>query len=128
MSKAPKRPSQRDDLRRWDDEGGAPRSRHSSHEPHHAPKREATSALYYFNIRTTSGLIEDQEGDTYPSLQIARKDALFKARDMIMEGDQKGEDRHDWSFEIMDRANQRVLTVAFSEISESKVTGQGGGR
>ncbi len=124
MSKAPKRPSQRDDLKRWDDEGGAPRSRHPSHEPHLAPKHEAHPALYYFNIRTPSGLIEDPEGDTYPSLQIARKDALAKARAMIAEGDQKGEDRHDWSFEIMDRANQHVLTVAFTDISNSKVTGQ----
>jgi hypothetical protein len=116
MSKAPRRPSQRDDLRRWDDEGGAPHSGHPSHEPHLAPKHEAHPALYYFNIRTPSGLIEDPEGDTYPSLQIARKDALAKARAMVAEGDQKGEDRQDWSFEIMDRANQLVLTVAFSEV------------
>jgi hypothetical protein len=116
MSKAPRRPSQRDDLRRWDDEGGAPHSGHPSHEPHLAPKHEAHPALYYFNIRTPSGLIEDPEGETYPSLQAARDDAFVKARAMIAEGDQKGEDRQDWSFEIMDRANQLVLTVAFSEV------------
>ena len=126
MSKAPKRPSQRDGLKRWDNEGGAPRSRHPSHEPHHAPTPEARPALYYFNIRTPSGLIDDPEGDTYPSLQIARKDALAKAQDMIAEGDQKGEDRHDWSIETMDRANQHVLTVTFSDISKSKVTGHDG--
>jgi hypothetical protein len=128
MSKAPKRPSQRDDLKRWDNEGGAPRAGHPSHEPHHAPKHEVEPALYYFNIRTPSGVIEDPEGDTYPSLQAARDDALVKARAMITEGDQTGENRHDWRFEIMDRANQRVLTVAFSEISNSKLTGQSGGR
>ena len=128
MSKAPKRPSQRDDLRRWDDEGGAPRSGHPSHEPHPAPTHATQPALYYFNIRTPSGVIEDPEGDTYPGLQAARADALAKARDMIADGDQKGEDRHDWSFEIRDRANQHVLTVAFSEISKSKLTSQGGGR
>jgi hypothetical protein len=91
------------------------------------PTHEPQPALYYFNISTPSGLIEDPEGDTYPSLQIARKDALAKARDMVTEGDQKGEDRHDWTFEIMDRANQHVLTVAFSEIAESRITGQGEG-
>jgi hypothetical protein len=42
---------------------------------------------------------------------------------MIAEGDQKGEDWHDLSFEIRDRANQHVLTVAFLEMSNSKVTG-----
>jgi hypothetical protein len=127
MSKAPKRPSRRDDLRRWDNEGGAPRSGHSPHEPHLAPKHETEPALYYFNIRTQSGIIEDPEGETYPSLQIARKDALAKARAMIAEGDQTGEDWHDWTLEIMDRANQLVLTVAFSDISNSTVTGQGEG-
>jgi len=47
---------------------------------------------------------------------------------MIVEGKQQGGDRHDWRFEIMDRANQPVLTVAFSEVSGPKVTGQSGGR
>jgi hypothetical protein len=82
--------------------------------------------LHSFNIRTPSGLIEDPEGDTYPSLRIARKGALAKARDMIAKGDQKGADRHDGSFEIGDRANHHVLTVAFSEISKSKLTRKGG--
>ena len=45
---------------------------------------------------------------------------------MIAERDPKGEDRHDWGFEIMDRANQHVLTVAFSEVSKT-VTGGGKG-
>jgi hypothetical protein len=35
---------------------------------------------------------------------------------MIAEGDQKGEDRRSWHVEIMDRANQQVLAVAFSEV------------
>ena len=126
MTKAPKRPSQRDDLRQWDDEGGALRSGHPSHRPHLAPKHEAHPGLYYFNIRIPSGVVEDPEGKTYPSLQIARKDALAKARAMITEGDQKSEDRHDWRFEITDRANQHVLTVAFSNVSK-KATGQGEG-
>jgi len=127
MSKAPRRPSQRDDLRRWDNEGGAPRSGHPSHEPHLAPEPKENPALYCFNVRTPHGLIEDPEGETYPSLRIARKDALAKARVMITDGEQQGEDRHDWSFEIMDRANQLVLTVAFSATSNAKVTSQGEG-
>jgi len=57
-----------------------------------------------------------QKGLRTPAFQIAQKDALAKTRTMIAEGDQKGESRHDWSFEIMDRANQLVLTVAFSEV------------
>ena len=61
-----------------------------------------------------------------PSLQAARQDALAKARAMIVEGNQKGEDRRSWRFEIMDRANQLVLTVAFAEVSDPKATSQVG--
>ncbi|ANY82517.1 hypothetical protein BB934_29995 (plasmid) [Microvirga ossetica] len=96
--------------------------------PRPAPTHATQPALHYFNIKTPSGVIEDPEGDTYPGLQAARADALAKARDMIADGDQKGEDRHDSSFEIRDCANQHVLTVAFSEIAKSKLTSQGGRR
>jgi len=106
--------SHRDDLTRWDDEGGAPRSGH--HFGELSPSRaQAETALYYFNIRTESGLVEDPEGNRYPDLLAARNVALAMAHDMMVEGDQKGEDRRSWRVEIMDRANQQVLTVAFSE-------------
>ena len=114
MSKAPKHPSQRDDLKRWDNEGGAPRSGHPSHESH--------PALYYFNIRTERGVVEDPEGNTHASLHAARDAALAKAREMMAEGDQKGEDRRSWRFEIMDRANRQVLTVAFADALDRKAT------
>ncbi|GEO18944.1 DUF6894 family protein [Microvirga aerophila] len=116
MGKAPKHPSQRDDLKRWDDEGGAPRTGHPSHEPHPPATHEAEPALFYFNVRTETGVIEDPEGDIHSSLQAAREAARAKARALIAEGDQRGEDRRSWRVEIMDRANQPVLTVAFSEV------------
>ena len=111
MSKASKHPGPREDLRRWDDEGGAPRSGHLS--PGIPPV--AHPALYYFNIRTASSMIEDPEGSTHPDLKAARRQALSEARKLIAEGDRQGEDRRGWSFEIMDRANRPVLTVPFSE-------------
>jgi hypothetical protein len=114
MSNDPKKPNQRQDLKRWDDEGGAPRSGHHSSEPPASRPRTET-ALYYFNIRTEGGFLEDPEGDSYPDLQTARESAIAKARVMITEGDQKGEDRRSWRVEIMDRANQHVLTIMFSE-------------
>jgi hypothetical protein len=111
----PKRTSQHQDLTRWDDEGGAPRSRHhfSALRP---SQPEAETALYYFNIRAGSILVDDPEGNRYPDLQSARAVAVAMARDMIAEGNQKGEDRQSWSVEIMDRANRQVMTVAFTEV------------
>ncbi|WP_046867631.1 DUF6894 family protein [Microvirga massiliensis] len=73
------------------------------------------AALYYFTIGTGSGVIADPEGVEHPDLQAVREEALAQARTMAAEGNQKGEERRGWCFEIMDRANQHVLTVAFSE-------------
>jgi hypothetical protein len=111
----PRKPSQHQDLTRWDDEGGAPRSGHHFREP--SPSQSETeTALYYFNIRTESDLMSDPEGNRYPDLQAARNVAIAMARDMIAEGDQKGDDRRGWHVEITNRANQPVLTVAFAEV------------
>ena len=121
MSTNPKRPSQRDDLKRWDNEGGAPRAGHPSDQPPSSP-HTAEAALYYFNIRTESGFIEDPEGETYSDLQAARGEALTNARRITADGDRKGEDRRSWCFEIRDRANQPVLTVAFSEALDPKAS------
>ena len=115
MSKAPRRPSQRDDLRRWDDEGGAPHSGHPSHEPHLAPKHEVEPALYYFNIRSDHARKEDLEGTTLPDLKAALEEALARARHSLTRGDRKGEDRRGWRVEIMDGTRQHLLTVAFTE-------------
>jgi len=126
MSSDPKKPSQGQDLRSWDDEGGAPGAGHPSQEVSFAPEHRAERTLYYFNIRTGAGLVEDPEGDTYPDLQAAREGALAAARVMIAEGDQTGEDRRSWRVEIMDRANQHVLTIMFSEALESGMDDQAG--
>ena len=114
--KKPEKPDRHQDLKRWDDKGDAPRSgHHFTEQP--LPQSKTETALYYFNIRTDSGVIEDPEGDIYPDLQAVRDAAIARARTMITEGDQQGEDRRRWRFEIMDRANQHVLTVGFSDDS-----------
>ncbi len=64
----------------------------------------------------------------HSSLQAAREAALAKARALIAEGEQTGEDRRGWRVEVMDRANQQVLTVAFSEALTPKAPSQAGGR
>jgi hypothetical protein len=42
---------------------------------------------------------------------------------MITEGDQTGEVRRSWRVEIMDRANQPVVTIMFSEALDPKPSG-----
>jgi hypothetical protein len=77
-------------------------------------------SLYYFNVRSEGNLVEDPEGDKYPDLHAARDAAIATACAMIAEGDQKGEDRRSWCVEVMDKANQQVLTVPFSEALDPK--------
>ena len=57
-------------------------------------------------------------------LHAARGGAITKARDMLAEGDRKGEDRRSWRVEVMDRANRHVLTVGFSEALDPKASGE----
>lgn len=116
MSNAPRKTNRRQDLNRWDDEGGAPRSGHHFDVSHPSSLPHAELELYYFNIRTASGVIEDPEGDTCASLQAAREMALARARDIIAEGDRIGEDRRSWCVEIMNRANEQVLTIPFVNV------------
>ena len=93
MSNDPKKPRQCQDLRWRDDEGGAPRSGHHFRERRLPSPPKAKPALYYFNIQTEDSLTVDPEGDVYPSLQAVRAAAIAKARDMITDGNKKGEDR-----------------------------------
>jgi hypothetical protein len=44
--------------------------------------------------------------------------ALADAYALILQGDRAGEIRRDWCFEIVGSANQRILTVAFSEVPD----------
>jgi hypothetical protein len=118
----PKQASQHQDLTRWDDEGGAPRAGHHFSAPPPS-QSETDTALYYFNIRTGSALVDDPEGNRYPDLQAARDVAVAMARDLTVEGEQQDEDRQCWQVEIMDRANQLVMTVAFVDIRNPGASG-----
>ena len=103
-------------LGRWENEGGAPQAHRRSRAKRRSPPPDANVALYYFNVRTDVGVLkEDPEGLPLPDLKAALYEALGKARRSLALGDRKGKDRRDWQVEIMDRANQHLLTVKFSE-------------
>ncbi len=118
----PSNPSQRQDLTRWDDKGGASRSGHHFSAPS-LSQPEAETALYYFSIHTGSRLVEDPEENRYPDLQAAREVAVAMACDLMAEGDQQGEDRQSWHVEIMDRANHVVMMVAFVDVRGPRASG-----
>ncbi len=101
-------------LNRWDDEGGAPKVRRSLRTKCSTPAPQATSALYYFNIRSDRTLIEDPDGLTLPDLKAALQEALDLARLSVTDGIRRGDDRRGCRVEIMDLANEDVMTVFFT--------------
>jgi hypothetical protein len=103
-------------LRPGEDEGGAPRAQRRSRTKRPSPPSDAKTAVYYFNVRTDVGVLkEDPKGLTLPDLKAALYEALALARRSLVAGVRKGKDRRDWQVEIMDPANQHLLTVKFSE-------------
>jgi hypothetical protein len=75
----------------------------------------SAGSLYYFNIRSDRTLKQDPEGSTLPDLKAALQEALALARLSLKIGDRKGQDRRGWRVEIMDRANEHLMSVAFTE-------------
>ena len=117
---APSNDNHRQAIQRWDDEGGASPSRERSRTRRCPPHRELTSALYYINLRTSGGFVEDPEGEIFADNASVRREARTRARCLIAEGDRNGENRRDWQFEITGRENQHVMTVAFLETLNPK--------
>jgi Domain of unknown function (DUF6894) len=109
-------------LRRWEDQGGAPLAERRSLAKPFSPSLIDATALYYFNIRNSAGVVDmDSEGVTLPDLTAALHEALALARQSLLEGDRLGKDRRHWQVEIMDRDSQHLLTVKFSEVATSEL-------
>ena len=109
----------------WDDEGGAPLAKGRSSAEPLPPSLASAAAQYYFNIRTDAGVVAiDRAGLTLPDLTAALHEALARARQSLVEGDRKGKDRRHWQIEVMDAANQHLLTVRFSEVATCELPAQ----
>lgn len=113
MSKAPKRPNQRNNPKQQEDEGGAPRSsRASTRKPQSAPKRKAATTLDTLSPETDSGAVVGSEGNVAASIPPAQDDTRAKARNLIAEGDQKSEGQQGLDREIRDVGNPQAQPLA----------------
>jgi hypothetical protein len=72
-------------------------------------------ARYYFNIRHSDGLIEDQEGQELRSLEEARAEAAASARELIAESVLRGQGLDHRTFEINDESGSTLAVVPFAE-------------
>jgi hypothetical protein len=71
--------------------------------------------VYYFNIRSDRALIQDTKGCALPDLEAALQEAIALAHTSIAEGNRIGQDRRSWRVEIMDQAQEHVMTLVFAE-------------
>jgi hypothetical protein len=112
MSKAPKRPSQRDDLRRQDHEAGAQLPKSTTRKPRAAVKRKADTVLDSVSAEIPNGVMKGPDGDTVSSLPPAQGDTLVRDGSLVAEGDQNGPDRLSLHSRIRDEVEQPVPRVA----------------
>jgi hypothetical protein len=75
--------------------------------------------LFYMNIRKGDELLEDWEGQDFPSLSEARAEAVQSARELMAARMAAGKmPAHHVKFEITDEFRKIVLVLPFEEAIE----------
>jgi hypothetical protein len=124
MSKAPKRPSQRDDLRRPDVEAGVQRPK-STRKPRAAPKK-ANTALDSLSAEMPNGGLEGPERNTGSSLPPAQSDTLAPSGNLGTEDNQNKPVQQGPHSKIRDEIEQSVQTAGLgpAEPNHGDASGQ----
>jgi len=110
MSKAPKRPSQRDDPKRPDVEAGVQRPKSTTRKPRAAPKK-ANMALDSLSTEMLNGRLEGAEGNTGFSLPPAQSDTLASDGNLAMEDNRNTPYQQDLHSRIKDQVELPVQAV-----------------
>jgi hypothetical protein len=110
MSKAPKRPSRRDDPGRQDVEAGVQRPKSTPRKARAAPKK-ANTALDSLSAEMPNGRLEGPEGNTGFSLPPAQSDTLASSGSLATEDNQNTPDQQGPYSRIGDEVEQPVQTV-----------------
>ena len=115
MSKAPKRPSQRDDLRQQGDAAGAQPPKSSTRKLRGAPKRDADTVLDSLTAEIPSGAMEGPEGNPISSLPSERGDTLPSDGSLGAEGNQNESNQQSPHSRVRDEVEQTAQTVALAD-------------
>ncbi len=110
MSKAPKRPSQRDNPKPPDVEAGVQRLKSTTRKPRAAPKK-ANTALDSLSAEMPNGGLEGPEGNTGSRLPPAQSDTLASSGSLATEDNRNTPDQQDLHSRIRDEVEQPVQTV-----------------
>ena len=76
-------------------------------------------ARYFFHHQKSDQLLEDEEGEEFPSLERVREEAVLSAREIIAEAAKQGRDATKDSFSIADDLGQTVLVLQFADVLTS---------
>jgi uncharacterized protein DUF6894 len=71
---------------------------------------------YYFNVRTDSELIVDDEGIDLPDLDGVAEEAIQAAQDMLADRVKHGERVDDGVFEVLDRSGATVMVMPIRSV------------
>lgn len=113
MSKAPKRPSQRDDLKQQDGGAGAQRPK-SSRKPRTAPKRKSDTVFDSMSVEIPSRVMEGPEGNFVSSVLSEQGDPLARDRSLVTKGNQNVSDQQSPHSRVRDEDEEPVQTVALA--------------
>lgn len=72
-------------------------------------------ALYFFNLRNSTGYLSDEEGQECPDLETARAEAVKAVRSILSEEVKAGQLDLRGRLEVNDANGALVLTLPFSE-------------
>ncbi|MBQ0822247.1 hypothetical protein KBI52_18830 [Microvirga sp. HBU67558] len=113
MSKAPKRPRQRDSLRQPGDVAGSQPPKSSNRKPRVAPKRNVDTVSDSMSAELARGAMEGPEGSSVPSGGSKRGDPLARDRSFVAKGNQNVSDQQSPHSGVEDE--QSVQTVALAD-------------
>lgn len=72
--------------------------------------------LFFFHIRTSDGVIEDEDGVELPNIEVAREEALESAREIMAEKLRDDETiDHLEAYEIADETGETLVKVLFAD-------------
>jgi hypothetical protein len=125
MSKTPKRPSQRDDLRQQDGGAGAQRPKSTTPKPRGSPKRKSETVQDFVSTEIHTGVIETSDESAGPSLPPVHDNASANVHGLMAAGKQIGEDQNGKHGEAKDGAKQpaQAATVVEAPAPEEPIQG-----
>ncbi len=75
---------------------------------------------FTFNILDHKAYLPDPQGTDLPDVVAARRQAVQSAREILVDGAARGDDRTGWTVVVMDEADRTVLTLPFREALASE--------